>query len=100
MKAVLFCILIGCGIFCRTSSTDDVLNSAHSIQIVSPINHTFHLNLSDFKQILEDGKIKDRFIMVVSIVGAFRQGKSFLMSLFLKYLYAEVRQINVGQNLN
>lgn len=38
-----------------------------------------------------DPKLADRNVVVFSIVGAFRKGKSFLMNYVLRYLYAHVR---------
>lgn len=35
-------------------------------------------------------EVKDRKIVAVSIVGAFRKGKSFLMDYALRYMYAHV----------
>ena len=67
--------------------------SARAIQIVAPVNHSFHLELSELKQILEADDIKNRHVVVVSVAGAFRKGKSFLMNFFLKYLYAQVIQL-------
>lgn len=64
--------------------------TARAIQVVAPVNHSFHLELSELKQILEVDEIKNRHVVVVSVAGAFRKGKSFLMNFFLKYLYAQV----------
>lgn len=63
---------------------------AKAIQIVSPLNHTFKLNEDELKGILEDDLIKDRNLVIISIVGAYRQGKSFMLNFFLEYLYAQV----------
>lgn len=61
------------------------------IQIVSSENHTFKLqNLYSLEQILKSRELKDRDIIVVSIAGALRKGKSFLLNFFLKYLNAQV----------
>lgn len=65
-------------------------NSPRAVQIVIPINHTFQLELNELKNILENDNIKDRNIVVVSIAGALRQGKSFLLNFFIKYLDAQV----------
>lgn len=65
-------------------------DSAGPIQIVIPKNQTYELEIDELTYILEADTIKDRHIVVVSIAGASRQGKSFLLNFFLKYLYAQV----------
>lgn len=65
-------------------------NLPKAIQIVRPINHSFESNLNDLERILGRDDINNRYIVVVSIAGAFRKGKSFVMNFFLKYLYAQV----------
>lgn len=59
-------------------------------QIISINNSSFHLELDRLKQIVEADDIKDRQVIIVSIAGPYRTGKSFLLSFFLKYLYAKV----------
>lgn len=66
------------------------MESARAIQIITSVNHQFELQLDELKQILNADNIKDRRCVVVSIAGAFRKGKSFLLNFFLKYLYAQV----------
>lgn len=61
-----------------------------AIQIIVPVNHSFQLQLEQLKQILEADDIKDRYVVIVSIAGASRKGKSFLLNFYLKYLYAKV----------
>jgi atlastin len=41
-------------------------------------------------QIILHPEVKDRKIVSLSIVGAFRKGKSFLLDYMLRYLYATV----------
>jgi atlastin len=41
-------------------------------------------------QILLHREVKDRKIVSLSIVGAFRKGKSFMLDYMLRYLYATV----------
>lgn len=65
-------------------------NSVEAAQIISIKNSSFHLELDRLKQIVEADDIKDRQVIIVSIAGPYRTGKSFLLSIFLKYLYAEV----------
>lgn len=61
-----------------------------AIQIVTPKNHTFHLELDDLKGILETDPIRDRHVVVISIAGSFRKGKSFLLNFFIRFLDAQV----------
>lgn len=68
----------------------DELDSPKAVRIVNPVNHTFHLELDELKSILENDKIKDRNVVIVSIAGAYRQGKSFMLNFFVKYLNAQV----------
>lgn len=62
-----------------------------AIQIVQPkSDHTFELKIDVLEKILSADDIRDRNVVVVSIAGALRQGKSFLLNFFLQYLYAQV----------
>jgi len=51
-------------------------------------SHTFSLNVELLEKILLSEEVKDRKIMVVTVAGAFRQGKSFILNFFLRYLKA------------
>lgn len=64
--------------------------SINATEIISIKNKTFNLNLMELESILGSDDIKDRQVVVVSIVGPYRSGKSFLLNFFLKYLYAQV----------
>ena len=52
--------------------------------------HTFELDEERLEEILLRPDVKDKKVAVVSVAGAFRKGKSFLLDFFLRYLYAEV----------
>lgn len=65
-------------------------DSARAIQIIYPENHEFKVNMNSFNHILNMKDMEDRHVVVVSIVGVFRKGKSFLLNFFLKYLNAQV----------
>lgn len=70
---------------------DDYATTARPIQIVSTEDdHTFVLDEDTLTEVLLQDDIKDRFVVVVSVAGAFRKGKSFLLDFFLRYLYARV----------
>lgn len=65
--------------------------TARPIQIVTTEDdHTFVLDEDSLTEVLLQDTIKDRFVVVVSVAGAFRKGKSFLLDFFLRYLYARV----------
>lgn len=82
------CVLL-IGILCHKTVAD--FDSAGPIQIVLPVNQSFQLELNELNHILNANEIKDRNVVVVSMAGAFRSGKSFLLNFYLKYLYAKVR---------
>lgn len=70
---------------------DGVKAEARPIQIVTTQDdHTFVLDEDTLTEVLMQDHIKDRFVVVVSVAGAFRKGKSFLLDFFLRYLYARV----------
>lgn len=71
--------------------------SPQAVQIMTRKNDVFQLRLEDLQNILNNGAIKDRYAVVVSIAGAFRKGKSFLMNIFIKYLDANVSYKDVLQ---
>lgn len=69
----------------------DEPTQARPIQIVTTQDdHTFVLDEDTLTEVLLQDHIKDRFVVVVSVAGAFRKGKSFLLDFFLRYLYARV----------
>ncbi|KAK3094150.1 hypothetical protein FSP39_024734 [Pinctada imbricata] len=49
----------------------------------------FELDEEKLEQILLNPKIQDKKVVVVSVAGAFRKGKSFLLDFFLRYLDAK-----------
>jgi hypothetical protein len=74
-------------------STGGTILTAEAIQIVK-VNeeaHTFRLSEEDLTRIILQDNIKNRDVVIVSVAGAFRKGKSFLLDFFLRYLYAKVR---------
>ncbi|KAJ6636400.1 Atlastin [Pseudolycoriella hygida] len=84
---------------------EEVLDSfelIEAVQIVNSKSHTLELNVDAVRRILEADNIKDRNVVVVSIAGSLRKGKSFLLNFFLKYLKAQYKSHDVtdwiGQN--
>jgi atlastin len=54
----------------------------------------FELDEAAVKSVLLQPQVKNRKIAIVSIVGAFRRGKSFLLNFMLRYLNAKVNLTN------
>lgn len=62
------------------------------IQIVlAKDDHTFELDERALEEVLYQDRVKDKNVVVISVAGAFRKGKSFLLDFFLRYLRAEVQ---------
>jgi atlastin len=62
-----------------------------AVQIVSidPVTNEFHLNEEELKKILLTKTCCDKPVVVISVAGPFRLGKSFLLNFFLRYIYHE-----------
>lgn len=66
-------------------------NGAHAIPIVvSNEDHSFSLDEEALEKVLLQDHIKDRNVVVVSVAGTFRKGKSFLLNFILRYLNFQV----------
>lgn len=50
-------------------------------------DHTFELDEAALSRILLAEEVRDREVVAVSVAGAFRKGKSFLMDFMLRYMY-------------
>ncbi|XP_019627456.1 PREDICTED: atlastin-2-like [Branchiostoma belcheri] len=57
-------------------------------------DHTFELDEEALRSVLLKDHIQDKKVVVVSVAGAFRKGKSFLLNFFLRYLKSKVGKNN------
>lgn len=63
----------------------------HAVSIVvANEDHSFKLDEDALHKVLMRDEIKDRYVVVISVAGAFRHGKSFLLDFFLRYLNSKV----------
>lgn len=56
-------------------------------------NNTFTVENENIDNIFLHPEVANRKIVVVSIIGAFRKGKSFLMDYCLRFMYANVSEL-------
>ncbi|KFM70854.1 Atlastin, partial [Stegodyphus mimosarum] len=64
-------------------------NKSDAVTIVTAQDHTFELNEDNLISVLLKPNIRDKKVVVVSVAGAFRKGKSFLLNFMLRYLEAK-----------
>ncbi|VDM42203.1 unnamed protein product, partial [Toxocara canis] len=66
-----------------------------AVRIIETLNedHSFRLDEAALEKILLSPEVVDKKVSIISVAGAFRKGKSFLLNFFLRYLSssAEVR---------
>ncbi|KAL0868832.1 hypothetical protein ABMA27_007192 [Loxostege sticticalis] len=62
------------------------LKSGRGLHVVIPSEHRFVLAEDALSKLLLEDDVRDRAVIVVSVAGAFRKGKSFLLDFFLRYL--------------
>lgn len=80
-----------------TSSFADIAspNDPKPIQIVvARPDHTFNLDEEALREILLSDEVRDKKVVVLSVAGAFRKGKSFLLDYFLRFLENGVSSLN------
>jgi len=81
------------------SSFSSSNNAGHPVQIVDiTSDHKFKLNEDNLQSILNHQKARMKKVCVVSVAGAFRKGKSFLLDFFLRYLTRNGREDWLGSD--
>ena len=68
--------------------------AAEPLNIVKFIDSRIEYDKGALEGLLLHPDVKDRKIVILSIVGAFRRGKSFFLDYCLRYLYANVSKYN------
>uniref|UniRef100_A0A672N1X7 Atlastin-2-like n=1 Tax=Sinocyclocheilus grahami TaxID=75366 RepID=A0A672N1X7_SINGR len=77
---------------------DSVPEGARPIQIVitNEDDHKFELDAAALEKILMQEHVKDLNVVVVSVAGAFRKGKSFLLDFMLRYMHNQSSESWMG----
>ncbi|XP_077138981.1 atlastin-2 isoform X2 [Ranitomeya variabilis] len=75
----------------NSESDAEVMDKPHPIQIVlaHEDDHNFELDEKALESILMQDHIQDLNVVVVSVAGAFRKGKSFLLDFMLRFMYSQ-----------
>ncbi|KAF6721470.1 Atlastin-2 [Oryzias melastigma] len=73
-------------------------DKARPIQIVltNDEEHSFELDAAALEKILLQDHLKDLNVVVVSVAGAFRKGKSFLLDFMLRYMHSQSKECWMG----
>ncbi|XP_073996880.1 atlastin-like [Rhodnius prolixus] len=68
-----------------------------AVQIVKTDDsgHKFILDETSLEKLLMNEKVREKYVSVVSVAGAFRKGKSFLLDFFLRYLDAKYKKCDI-----
>lgn len=68
------------------------VGGARPVQIVvaNEEEHSFSLQEEVLERLLLQEEVQDLHVVVVSVAGAFRKGKSFLLDFMLRYMYEQV----------
>uniref|UniRef100_A0A7N5ZYH4 GB1/RHD3-type G domain-containing protein n=1 Tax=Anabas testudineus TaxID=64144 RepID=A0A7N5ZYH4_ANATE len=65
---------------------------------VSKDDHSFELDTKALEQVLLAENVRDKHVVVLSVAGAFRKGKSFLLDFMLRYMYRKDDENWLGQD--
>lgn len=72
-----------------------------AVQIVrvNKEDHSFELDTEALEEVLLAPEVRDKHVVVLSVAGAFRKGKSFLLDFMLRYMNRRVSDFTHTQRL-
>ncbi|ELW47001.1 Atlastin-1, partial [Tupaia chinensis] len=71
-----------------SSEEEEPVKKAGPVQVlIVKDDHSFELDEAALNRILLSEAVRDKEVVAVSVAGAFRKGKSFLMDFMLRYMY-------------
>lgn len=82
----------------RCDEEDDRQQQEEEVGVARPVQivmadeeeHSFSLQEEALERLLLQEELQDLHVVVVSVAGAFRKGKSFLLDFMLRYMYKQV----------
>ncbi|XP_055721527.1 atlastin-1-like isoform X2 [Salvelinus fontinalis] len=82
-----------------SSEEEEPDGRARPIQVlVVKDDHTFELDEAALSRILLAEEVHNREVVAISVAGAFRKGKSFLMDFMLRYMYSQASEEWLGES--
>lgn len=81
---------MACSDIPETDKPLQIIHTVSSKNAEGEILNELILNEENLRRIMLHPEVKDNVVMIVSIAGALRKGKSFLLGFFLKYLEAKM----------
>lgn len=76
---------------CLQAAAEEEKAKPIQIVVANEDEHSFELDAAALEKILLQDHVKDLNVVVVSVAGAFRKGKSFLLDFMLRYMHRQVR---------
>uniref|UniRef100_A0A8C4HTN7 Atlastin 3 n=1 Tax=Dicentrarchus labrax TaxID=13489 RepID=A0A8C4HTN7_DICLA len=76
------------------ANLSSVWESPVQIVTVCKEDHSFGLDTEALSRVLLAPEVRDKHVVVLSVAGAFRKGKSFLLDFMLRYMYRKVSHTN------
>ena len=74
-----------------SSEEEEPVKKAGPVQVlIVKDDHSFELDETALNRILLSEAVRDKEVVAVSVAGAFRKGKSFLMDFMLRFMYNQV----------
>ncbi|XP_061097066.1 atlastin-1 isoform X1 [Conger conger] len=81
-----------------SSEEEEPDGRARPVQVlVVKDDHSFELDEAALSRILLSEEVRDREVVAISVAGAFRKGKSFLMDFMLRYMYNQASEGWLGE---
>ncbi len=86
----------------REEEEDNLLEEEEEVGVARPVQivvadeeeHSFSLQEEALERLLLQEEVQDLHVVVVSVAGAFRKGKSFLLDFMLRFMYKQVTEVS------